>query len=304
MNIVLKQLNIFKLVAQEKSITAAAKKLFLTKPAVSMALNELEKQLGHQLFDRYNNRLLINEFGLKLQPLADELLARTQDISTLFDEKSKLTGQLKIGASDTIGNQVVPFLLKDFRLETQHTQQRLTISNSTDIYEKLTKFELDIALVEGKINHDNLAITSWLSDEMCIVCSPDSPLANTTIKQITDLENQDWIFREEGSGTKHYFMHFLEPKLKSWHMAFQLTNTEAIINSVAAGLGIACLSKIAVIHAVKDKRLTMLPLPKNQIRQYYLVHHKQKYISPLLQSFIEFSLSWRTELKVFAKGLN
>lgn len=87
MNIVLKQLNIFKLVAQEKSITAAAKKLFLTKPAVSMALNELEKQLGHQLFDWYNNRLLINEFGLKLQPLADELLARTQDISTLFDEK-------------------------------------------------------------------------------------------------------------------------------------------------------------------------------------------------------------------------
>jgi len=293
MNIALRQLNIFKMVAQEKSITLAAKKLFLTKPAVSMALNELENQLGHKLFDRHNNRLLINEFGLKLQPLADELLSRTQDISSLFDEKTSLTGQLKIGASDTIGNQVVPYLLKDFRLKTQHTKQNLTISNSTDIYEKLAKFELDIALVEGKINHDKLAITSWLSDEMCIVCAPDSPLSNKKINQIWDLENQDWIFREEGSGTKHYFMHFLEPELKNWHMAFQLTNTEAIINSVAAGLGIACLSKLAVTHAVKDKRLKMLSLPKNQTRQYYLVHHKEKYISPLLQSFIEFCQNWR-----------
>jgi len=296
MNIALRQLNIFKMVAQEKSITAAAKKLFLTKPAVSMALNELENQLGHKLFDRHNNRLLINEFGLKLQPLTDELLARAQGISSLFDEESKLTGQLKIGASDTIGNQVVPFLLKDFRLETQHTQQRLIISNSTDIYEKLAKFELDIALVEGKANHDKLAITPWLSDEMCIVCAPNSPLAKMKIKKNSDLDNQAWIFREEGSGTKHYFMHFLEPELKSWHMAFQLTNTEAIINSVAAGLGIACLSKLAVIHAVKDKRLIMLSLPKNQTRQYYLVHHREKYISPLLQNFIEFSQNWRDDL--------
>lgn len=296
MNIALRQLNIFKMVAQEKSITLAAKKLFLTKPAVSMALNELENQLGHKLFDRHNNRLLINEFGLKLQPLVDELLNRTQDIESLFDEKTSLTGQLKVGASDTIGNQVVPYLLKDFRIETQHIKQSLTISNSADIYEKLAKFELDIALVEGKVKYDNLSITPWLSDEMCIVCSPDSPLANIKIKWLADLENQDWIFREEGSGTKHYFMNFLEPELKNWRIAFQLTNTEAIINSVAAGLGIACLSKLAVAHAVKDKRLAMLSLPKNQTRQYYLVHHKEKYMSPLLQSFIAFCQNWRTNI--------
>ncbi|MBU2968198.1 LysR family transcriptional regulator [Pseudoalteromonas sp. C2R02] len=295
MNIALRQLNIFKMVAQEKSITLAAKKLFLTKPAVSMALNELENQLGHKLFDRHNNRLLINEFGLKLQPLADELLDRTQDIESLFDEHTSLTGQLKIGASDTIGNQVVPYLLKDFRLETRHTKQNLTISNSTDIYEKLAKFELDIALVEGRAKYDNLSIIPWLSDEMCIVCASDSPLASIVIKKIKDLESQDWIFREEGSGTKHYFMHFLEPELKNWRIAFQLTNTEAIINSVAAGLGIACLSKLAVAHAVKDKRLIMLNLPKKQTRQYYLVHHKEKYISPLLQKFIAFTKDWRRE---------
>ena len=91
-------------------------------------------------------------------------------------------------------------------------------------------------------------------------------------------------------------MSYVEPELENWRIAFQLTNTEAIINSVSAGLGIACLSKLAVTHAVKDKRLVMLPLPKNQTRQYYLVHHKEKYISPLLQSFIEFSQNWRERI--------
>ncbi|WP_354625665.1 LysR substrate-binding domain-containing protein [Psychromonas sp. MME2] len=293
MNIALRQLNIFKMVAQEKSITLAAQKLYLTKPAVSMALSELEKQLGHQLFDRHNNRLLINSFGLKLQPLADENLTRADHMTSLFDEQSGLTGQLKIGASNTIGNQLAPFIIRDFRLETEHLKQTLFVSNSAAIYEKLAKFELDVALVEGKVHDDSIHIEPWLSDEMCIVCAPNSALSKTVLTDISDLDNQPWIFREEGSGTKHYFMRYLEPHLKNYKVALQLTNTEVIINSVAAGLGIACLSKLAVIHAVKANRISMLNLPKNQIRQYYLIHHKEKYLSPLLQRFITFSQHWR-----------
>lgn len=86
MNIALKQLKVFVTVAQEKTITAAAEKLFLSKPAVSMALSELEKQLDHKLFDRNNNRLIINEQGKRLLPLADELLARSNAIENLFDQ--------------------------------------------------------------------------------------------------------------------------------------------------------------------------------------------------------------------------
>lgn len=293
MNIGLRQLNVFMRVAQDKTITAAAKKLFLSKSAVSMALAELENQLGQQLFDRQNNRLVINEFGLKLQPLADELLARSEQISGLFSQQNQLAGSLKIGASDTIGTQVMPYLLRDFRKKTQHEQQSLLISNTADICQKVAKFELDIALVEGKTNHPDLVSTAWLWDEMCIICSSDHPLSEIVKPTFAQLESQSWLLREEGSGTRGYFSKYLEPQLNDWTLSLELNNTEAIINSVAAGLGIACLSKLAVTHALTNSGLVMIALPDNYQRQYWLVYHKEKHLLNLMANFIEFCRTWQ-----------
>jgi len=292
-NIGLRQLNVFMRVAQDKTITAAAKKLFLSKPAVSMALAELENQLGQQLFDRQNNRLVINEFGLKLQPLADELLARSEQISVLFSQQNQLTGRLKIGASDTIGTQVMPYLLRDFRENTLHEQQSLLISNTADICQKVAKFELDIALVEGKVNQPELVSTAWLSDEMCLICASVHPLSQIAKPTFAQLESQNWLLREQGSGTRGYFSKYLEPKLNYWTLSLELNNTEAIINSVAAGLGIACLSKLAVAHAVRDSGLVMLTLPVHSQRQYWLVYHKEKHLLNLMANFIEFCQTWQ-----------
>lgn len=293
MNIALRQLNVFMRVAQDKTITAAAKKLFISKPAVSMALAELENQLGQQLFDRQNNRLVINEFGLKLQPLADELLARSEQISGLFSQQNQLAGCLKIGASDTIGTQVMPYVLRDFRDKTQHKQQSLLISNTADICEKVAKFELDIALVEGKVNQPDLVSTAWLSDEMCLICASDHPLSQISAPTLSQLESQNWLLREQGSGTRGYFSKYLEPQLTDWRLSLELNNTEAIINSVTAGLGIACLSKLAVTHALKSSGLVMLTLPVNYQRQYWLVYHKEKHLLHLMATFVEFCQTWQ-----------
>lgn len=182
MSVSLRQLRVFVTVAQEKTITAASSLLFLSKPAVSMALTELEGQLGHKLFERVNNRLVINEHGERLLPLADELLMRSDEIMTVLDSPQELTGHLNIGASDTIGNQLVPFLLRDFRAETQHTQQMLVISNSQAIIDAVLAFELDVGLIEGlgeirhQLGHVDLSMQPWLADEMCIACAVDHPL--------------------------------------------------------------------------------------------------------------------------------
>jgi DNA-binding transcriptional LysR family regulator len=295
MNIGLRQLNVFMRVAQEKTITAAAEKLFLSKPAVSMALSELENQLGQQLFDRQNNRLVINEFGLKLQPLADELLARSEQISGLFSQGNQLTGSLKIGASDTIGTQVIPYLLRDFRDKTLHKQQSLLISNTADICQRIAKFELDIALVEGKVGSNHLVSIAWLSDEMCLICSSDHPLSQVAKPTFAQLESQYWLLREQGSGTRSYFSKHIAPQLNSWKLSLELNNTEAIINCVSAGLGIACISKLAVTHAFKNSGLIMLTLPVNYQRQYWLVYHKEKCQLNLMANFVDFCKNWRVQ---------
>ncbi|AJR07602.1 LysR family transcriptional regulator [Photobacterium gaetbulicola] len=296
MNIALRQLKVFVTVAQELTITAAAEKLFLSKPAVSMALSELEKQLGHKLFDRNNNRLLINEQGKRLLPLADELLARSQDIEQLFSQEGPVTGKLKIGSSDTVGNQVTPFLLRDFRRDSGHCDQSLFIANTAQICHMLGEFELDIGLVEGKVQADNLAVIPWLGDEMVVACHPGHPLTKAEQLSLSDLEHSEWILREPGSGTREYFLGRLAPRLEHWHQAFELNNTEAIINCTAAGLGLTLLSRRAVEHAVKDNRLTILSLPLDMQRQYWLLFHKEKYQSPLLKLFIAFCQQWNSPL--------
>ncbi|PSW12584.1 LysR family transcriptional regulator [Photobacterium sanctipauli] len=292
MNIALRQLKVFVTVAQELTITAAAEKLFLSKPAVSMALSELEKQLDHKLFDRNNNRLLINEQGKRLLPLADELLARSQAIEQLFDQEGPVTGKLKIGSSDTVGNQVTPFLLRDFRLDSGHNDQSLYISNTAQICHMLGEFELDIGLVEGKVQQEDLVVQPWLGDEMVVACHPEHPLAKMKQLRLSDLEQSQWILREPGSGTREFFLSRISPRLELWHQAFELNNTEAIINCVAAGLGITCLSRRAAEHALNDGRLVLLELPLNMQRQYWLLYHKEKYQSPLLKLFIAFCQQW------------
>ena len=293
-NISLKQLKVFIAITQHDTLTAASEALFLSKAAVSMALSELEKQIGHSLFDRVNNRLILNQEGQKLLPLADELIERAQDIEQLFDNDQTLSGLLRIGASDTIGNQVAPYLLSDFRRETQHTAQSLLISNSALICEKLVDYQLDLALIEGKTLHPQLISTPFNQDEMCVVCSPNSTLLQQAFS-MENLERSEWILREPGSGSREFFLRVIAPRIEQWHEAFQLNTTEALINSVSAGLGLGCLSKLAAQPALNDGRIVELTLPLDMKRRYWLLVHKEKYQSPLLKRFIDYCQQWRKD---------
>jgi len=291
-NISLKQLRVFISITQHDTLTAASEALFLSKAAVSMALSELEKQIGHSLFDRVNNRLILNQEGQKLLPLADELIERAQNIEQIFDNDQTLSGELRIGASDTIGNQVAPYLISDFRRHTNHHSQSLFISNSALICQKLVDYELDLALIEGKTLHPELISTQFSQDEMCVICSPHSPLANRPTFSVGDLEHSEWILREPGSGSREFFLRAIAPRIEQWHESFQLNTTEALINSVSAGLGLGCLSKLAAQPALTDGRVVEIKLSLDMQRRYWLLVHKEKYQNPLLKSFIEYCHNW------------
>ena len=297
MNITLKQLQVFICIAQEKTITAAAQKLFLSKPAVSMSLAELEKQLGHKLFERKKNRLLINEWGEKLLPLADQQLEHSKTINHLFNQQTNRDITLRIGSSNTIGNHITPFLLSDFRETTQHFNQSLLIDNSSRICQQIKEFKLDFALIEGYIFDNQLQLTKWLKDEMVVVCNSNHPLTKKKSINWHDLEDQQWILREVGSGTREFFIRNIGEKLNNYHISLTLNTTEAIINSSSTGLGITCISKFAARHALSDKRLVQLALSAkmqlNMSRDYWLVSHKDKYQGPLLEQFIKFTLDWK-----------
>jgi len=292
MNLSLKQLRVFVAVSQQQSITHAAKHLFLTKAAVSMALSELENQLGQQLFDRTNNRLHLNSYGQRLLPVADELLHRAASIDTLFQQSGQLIGELAIGASETIGNQICPWLIAQFRQQTAHTQQTLHISNSAKIAEMILHYQLDMGLIEGDVNHNDIETIPWIKDEMCIIAASDHPLLTKTVLQLADLTDNPWVLREVGSGSRAFFDGHIAPSIPQWQLAYQLNSIEAQLNFVAAGLGLACVSKFSATHALANKRVRILQLDKKLERQYKIIMHKQKFKSELITAFTEFSQQW------------
>ncbi|ENM5900345.1 LysR family transcriptional regulator [Vibrio mimicus] len=294
-HISLKQLRVFTTIIQHKSLTVAAEVLCLSKAAVSVALSELEKQLGHALFDRVNNRLVLNQEGQKLLPLADELLQRAKDIDRLFDEQQVLTGKLRIGASDTVGNQVAPYLISAFRQLHPHPSQSLFISNSAQVCQKLVDYELDIGLIEGKTLHPELISTQFSQDEMCIICAPDHPLTQRERLVMSNFEHSDWVLREAGSGSREFFLRVIAPRIEHWIEAFELNTTEALINSVSSGLGLGCLSRLAAKTPLLDGRVVMLNVPLDMKRRYWMLVHKEKYQNPLLRQFIEFCPQWASQ---------
>ncbi|WED26051.1 LysR substrate-binding domain-containing protein [Vibrio sp. DW001] len=293
MNISLKQLNVFIAITQHRTLSAASESLCLSKAAVSLSLGELEKQLGHTLFDRVNNRLVLNQQGQLLLPLADELISRAHNIEQLFVSSNTLIGHLHIGASNTVGNQVVPLLLSRFREKYNHFNQTLVIANTEQVGQKLIDFELDVGLIEGELKQSNIKATPWFFDNMVIVASPTHPLAKHRGITLQELEKQAWLLREPGSGTREYFIKHLAANLTHWKESFELNTTEAIINAASANLGLACLSQLSIQSAVKDERVVCLDFPLTTKRDYWLIVHNDKYQSPLVQKFIEFCLDYQ-----------
>jgi DNA-binding transcriptional LysR family regulator len=290
MAITLRQLQVFVAVAHERTLTAAAATLFLTKPAVSIALAELEKQCGRTLFDRYRNRLYLNDQGRRLLPMADELLARSDAIEQLFDNEA-IGGHLNIGASYTIGHQLLPALLRDFRLDTGHRDQQVTIANSAAICAALETFELDIGMIEGRAAGERFHVLPWRRDRMLVAASRDHPLAKRGRVEIDRLAEFAWLLREPGSGTRDQFMRFIAPRLPQWELSLEINSAEAIINAAAAGLGLTCLSTLEARHALNDGRLVEIELDLTMTREFSLVLHRDKYRSPLIERFVAFCLA-------------
>lgn len=149
MKLTLQQLKVFATIARYGNLGLAANELCLSKGAVSQSLQELERQLATPLFDRIHPRLQLNNEGRLLQPAAEELLTRMQDIETLFSPDAEPSGQLRLGASQTIGNYLLPALLATSKQELGQPP-RVTITNTHQLCHLLANFELDLALIEGR----------------------------------------------------------------------------------------------------------------------------------------------------------
>ncbi len=241
-----RQLQIFCAVARCGSTTAAAESISLSQSATSAALNELESQLSTRLFDRVGKRLQLNEVGRRFLPQALRLLDGVAQLEQQFAVSAAPQASLTVAASSTIGNYVLPRLLASFEREQPGVRVNASIGNTGSAVQDVVTFAADIGLIEGPCHEPGLRVEPWLEDSLIVVAAPGHPLASRTQVSREALRRARWLLREPGSGTREEVSHALLGHLHYLEDSLDLGSSEAIKHSVAAGLGISCLSRWVV----------------------------------------------------------
>lgn len=288
LGISVKQLEVFVAIASTGTVRAAADRLFVTQPAVSMALAELERQLQVQLFDRERGRLRLSPHGKEVLPMAQEVIERIQEIQHhAGGHPLALTGELRVGASNTVGNYLVGDLLAPFITRHPLVSLQVSVENTHEIATGLLEHRIDVGCVEGPVNHAQLEVFAWRDDNLVVCASPAHPLAQQQGLKPRHFKDARWILREEGSAMRTQAEQAMS-SLPSGKIVLELGQVEAIKQAVIAGLGIACLPNAAVLDAVAASRLAVLDTPfLNLHRRLSLVLHKSRYRGALIDAFVQ-----------------
>lgn len=287
-----RRLQVFYTVARQLSFTKAAELLFMTQPAVTFQVKQLEEHFNTRLFERSHGKIALTPAGDLALEFAERILNLSAEMETRVGEMTgQISGPLMIGASTTIAEYMLPRILGEFKARYPQVQARLTVANSETIENKVSDHTLDIGLIEAPSHHPNLVTEICCDDELVVICAPSHGLAAYDMVTPAQLAEQPYVSREDGSGTRQvvdsYFREAGVPP-EDLNIVMEMGSREAIKGTVEAGLGIAIVSSSTIVKEIKLGDLVAVPLKPRLFRQLSLVYAQEKFRSKLLQTFLDF----------------
>jgi DNA-binding transcriptional LysR family regulator len=241
------RLKVFRLVAEHLSFHKAAEHLFLTQPAVTRQIKTLENDLGLRLFDRTTSKIMLTRHGSVLLGYAKKLAQLVSEAEReLCCDDNRFSGELSLGASTTIAQYFLPWLLKAFIEENPRVQVSLHSGNTSEIVRLLLKDKISLGLIEGPARDRGVRTECFVGDELVLIIPLNFESEGLSR---SDLVGSTLLLREHGSGSRRVVESALEKaglKLKSFKKVMELDSTEAIKSAVEAGLGIGFVSRWAI----------------------------------------------------------
>ncbi len=290
-----RRLQVFHAVAKQMSFTKAADVLFMTQPAVTFQIKQLEEHFNTRLFERGHGRIALTPAGELVLEYAERILAMSGEMETRVKELTgRLSGPLLIGASTTIAEFLLPRVLGEFKAAHPEVEPRLTVANSETIEGRVAEHTLDLGLIEAPSHLAALQTEACCEDELQVVVAPSHALAKLKTVTPKQLVGHAYISRESGSGTREFTDIYLRKagldpaQLKA---VMELGSPEAIKGVVGTGLGFAILSRVTVEKDQRLGELAALPLAPRLLRSLSLVYPKEKFRSRLVNTFVEFAKS-------------
>jgi DNA-binding transcriptional LysR family regulator len=286
MRYTLRQLEVFLAVASQESVSRAAESLAMSQSAVSGALADLERQFDIQLFERLGKRLQLSSLGRSLRAQAEALHEQAQEFESQLRSQDAV-GRLRVGATLSIGNHLLVPEIARFMREHPNARVTLDVANTAEIARRVLNFEIDIGLVEGELQEPELEVNRWRPDELVVFCAPNHALAKHSVLTDQDLIGAQWIVREPGSGTRQAFERAMHGILSDLQIVLELQHTEAIKGAVQAGLGLGCVSRVALEDEFRYGTLVPCQVPQRDFhRWFYTVLHQRKYQSAAVLGFL------------------
>ncbi len=282
-------MEIFLEVAKIGHLTQVANDLGLSQSAVSMSIKELECILGCKLFDRIQKKLVLNEKGRAFMHAIEPLIKKLRDIEEEFMSQEN-KGELTIGASTTIADYIMPHIICEYMEKYPDVKISMKIGNTEEIAKLVEDGQVDLGYIEGEIQNFNLIMSPIGVDELIIVTG-DKDLVRKKEYYIDNLLDYKWILREEGSGTRSVFLNKIKNHVTGLNLFLDLRHTEAIKSVLKETKGtLSCISKIAVSRNIECKELYQLKLKGFDFtREFFQIHHKDKYKSELFKKFSVFA---------------
>ena len=196
-------------------------------------------------------------------------------------------GRLRIGATLTIGNYLATLIVADYLKRHPESSAQLQVHNTATIIDQVARYDLDLGLIEGNCRHPDLVAEPWVADELVVFCAPTHRLATKGVATLADLADEHWIVREPGSGTRETLDQAMRLHHFELRARLELEHTEAIKRAVEFGLGIGCISRLALREAFRRGSLVAIETPELELlRHFQFLWHKRKFQTAGMQEFI------------------
>ncbi|EIT86224.1 LysR family transcriptional regulator [Fictibacillus macauensis ZFHKF-1] len=283
------ELAIFVAVVEKAHFSEAAKLLHLTQPAVSRSIKQLEQKMNAKLLYRTTKEVALTKAGKIVYDHAKEILGLYERMEVrVNDTMNQPAGPLKIAASYTFGEYVLPHIVARVRSRYEDIVPSITIGNTREVVTLVAEQRMDLGIIEGNVADDTVVKETFASDSLVVVASRQHPLVRKDGITMSDLVQETWIVREEGSGTREATEHMFEEHAFSPASSMEFGSTQSIKEAVEAGLGIAFLSSWAIRKELSLGTLAVLPLDSFPIERYFtLVTRATDDWTKAMQVFIE-----------------
>ncbi|SFN57029.1 DNA-binding transcriptional regulator, LysR family [Nitrosospira briensis] len=297
LHVTLRQLKVFESVARHLSFSRAAEDLHLTQPAVSMQIKQLEDSVDLPLFEQIGKKIYLTDAGRELYHYSRAISEQLTDMELALDELKGLErGKLNISVVST-ANYFAPHLLAKFCQRYSGITVSLNVSNRETVLKHLADNVTDLAIMGQPPDGLDIATESFMENPLVVIAPPSHPLCRVRRIPVKRLEQETFLLREPGSGTRSAMERFFAEHRISISKGMEADTNEAIKQAVQAGMGLAIMSLHTAELELETKRLRILDVQDFPImRHWHVVHRKNKRLSSVAQAFREFLLKEAHEL--------